>query len=196
MLFRSLRILEATEVGLRRKASEADLAAHEAVLALNQLIGRPMDSLPGEIVVAATLPAPPPLKVLLAAAQTNNFDLRIRASELEQQGFRVSLAHNERWPTLRVGPQFSEENAGSQDRIVGMSISLPLPLWRNNASNIEAARARHVQAETLLNTTRRDIERRVASASRACEVRIDEMSRWHPDSIRKFQEAAELAARH
>ncbi len=191
-----LRILEATEVTLRRRATEAGLQADDARLALNQLLGRTADTALEVSPSAPALPAAPPLDNLLAAAQTNNFDLRLRAVELEQQGFRVSLAKNERWPAFTVGPQFSEENAGGQDRILGLGVSFPLPLWRNNSGNVETARARQVQAETLLNTARRDVERRVVSAARAYETRRMEMARWRADSTKQFADAAELADRH
>ncbi len=191
-----LRILEATELSLRRRATDSELAANDARLALNQLLGRNADS---PLVVSSTdkpLPAAPGIDDLQAAAQTNNFDLRLRAMELEQQGFRVSLAKNERWSSFTVGPQFSEENGGGQDRILGIGVSFPLPLWRNNSSNVEAVKARHVQAETMLNTARRDVERRVASAARAYETRLTEMSHWRADSVMHFAESAELADRH
>ncbi|HXG47843.1 MAG TPA: TolC family protein [Methylomirabilota bacterium] len=191
-----LRILEATEVTLRRRATEADLAANDARLALNQLLGRPPD---GPLAVDLTdlpLPVAPGLATLLAAAQTNNFELRLRAAELEQQGFRVALAKNERWPSFSVGPQFSEENAGEQERVLGLGISFPLPLWRHNTANVEAARARQVQAETVLEVARRDVERRVVAAARAYETRLSEMAQWRADSVRQFAEAAELADRH
>jgi cobalt-zinc-cadmium efflux system outer membrane protein len=191
-----LRILEATEVSLRRRATEADLAASDARLALNQLLGRPSDSPLDVTIQEMPMPSAPRLDDLLAAAQTNNFDLRLRAVELEQQGFRVSLAKNERWSSFTVGPQFSEENAGDQDRILGVGVSFPLPLWRNNASNVEAMKARQIQAETMLNTARRDVERRVISAARAYETRLAEMSRWRGDSVQQFADAAELADRH
>lgn len=191
-----LRILEATEVTLRRRATEAGLQADDARLALNQLLGRTADTALEVSPSAPALPAAPPLDNLLAAAQTNNFDLRLRAVELEQQGFRVSLAKNERWPAFTVGPQFSEENAGGQDRIFGLGVSFPLPLWRNNSANVETARARQVQAETLLNTARRDVERRVVSASRAYETKRAEMAQWRADSTKQFADAAELADRH
>jgi cobalt-zinc-cadmium efflux system outer membrane protein len=191
-----LRILEATEVSLRRRATEADLAANDARLALNQLLGRPSDHPLEVIVTDVPMPSAPRLDDLLASAQTNNFDLRLRAVELEQQGFRVSLAKKERWSSFTVGPQFSEENAADQDRIFGVGVSFPLPLWRNNASNVEAAKARQIQAETMLNTARRDVERRVISAARAHETRLAEMSRWRADSVQQFADAAELADRH
>ena len=191
-----LRILEATEVSLRRRSTEAALLANDARLTLNQLLGRPTDA-PLEVAVAeGELPAALPLEVLLTATLTNNFDLRLRTAELEQQGFRVLLARNERWPAFKVGPQFSEENAGGRDQIVGVGISLPLPLWRGNTAPVEAARARPVQAETILNTTRRDLERRVISSAHAYETKRAEMAQWRSDSVRQFAEAAELADRH
>ena len=52
-------------------------------------------------------------ELLIALAQTNNFELRLRATELEQQGFRVALAKNERFPTISIGPSISEERRAS-----------------------------------------------------------------------------------
>jgi cobalt-zinc-cadmium efflux system outer membrane protein len=140
--------------------------------------------------------SPHPIEALLGAALTNNFDLRIRLAELEQQGFRVRLARNERWPGFKVGPQFSEENAGGQDRILGIGLSFPLPLWKQNSSNVELAQARQSQAESLLNSQRRDLEKRIISAARKYESRLAELQRWNPDSLNHFAEAAELADRH
>ncbi len=191
-----LRILEATEITLRRRATDTGLQAEDARLALNQLLGRPADAALEVSLADPPLPAAPAMEHLLACAQTNNFDLRLRAVELEQQGFRVLLARNERWPAVTVGPQFSEENADGQDRIFGLGVSFPLPLWRNNSANIETARARQVQAETMLNTARRDVERRVVSASRVYESKRVEIARWRADATQQFADAAELADRH
>lgn len=191
-----LRILEATEVTLRRRASDAALQADDARLALNQLLGRPVDASIEVELAEPELRTIPSIDALLAAAQTNNFDLRLRTVELEQQGFRVALARNESRPAFTVGPQFSEENAGGQDRIFGLGISFPLPLWRNNIAGVETARARQVQAETMLDTARREVERRVVSASRGYETRRAEAAQWRADSIKQFADAAELADRH
>lgn len=191
-----LRILEATEVSLRRRATESGLAADDARLSLNRLLGRPLEDSFTVVLADSARPPLPRLGDLLASAQTNNFDLRLREVELQQQGFRLELARNERWPAVRLGPEISEENAGGRDRIIGLGISFPLPLWKNNSSNIEAARAREMQAETLLALARREVERRVISASRAYGARLDEMAQWRPDSVQQFAQAAELADRH
>src|ERR1044071_4908477 len=131
------RVIEATEVTMQRKASEAELASKSVLLELNQLRGVE----PGE----ALLVSEPALKfgasgsktMLLAMARTNNFELRVRSAELAQQGFRVALAKNERFPPIRVGPSFSEENAFEREQIIGLGVSFPLPLWNRNGGNME-----------------------------------------------------------
>jgi cobalt-zinc-cadmium efflux system outer membrane protein len=190
------RVIEATGVTMQRKASDAEVAAQSALLELNQLRG----STPGEplVVRAGPLELPGSEKAdhLLAVARTNNFELRVRATELAQQGFKVALAKNERFPAINFGPSFSEENAFERERVLGVGVSLPLPLWNRNAANIEAAQARQLQAETSLLVTQREVERNVLEASATYEAKLRELKRWRPDSTEQFREAAELADRH
>lgn len=133
----------------------------------------------------------------MVLARTNNFELRARAVELAQQGFRVDLAKNERFPSIAVGPAFSEERAGNErEQIIGLGVSLPLPLWNRNTGNIEAAKARQMQAEVSLNVTEREIQRKVIEAALTYETKLHEMAKWRPDSVQHFREAAEVADRH
>lgn len=191
-----VRILEATELNLRRRATSAELTQESSRQELNQLLGRPVDA---PLVVLNSEPSlrpAPELSALLGAAQTNNFELRLRAVELEQQGFRVALARNERWPAFSVGPQFIEENSDGRDRIVSVGVSFPLPLWRNNAASVEGAKARQIQAETMLGLARRDVERRIATSARAYATKLAEMANWRADSVKQFADATDLADRH
>jgi cobalt-zinc-cadmium efflux system outer membrane protein len=191
-----MRVIEATGVTMQRKASEAEVAAQLALLELNQLRG----SSPGEQLVVREgpleFPAIEKAEHLLAVARTNNFELRVRATELAQQGFKVALAKNERYPAINVGPSFSEENAFERERVLGVGVSLPLPLWNRNTANIEAAKARQLQAETSLLVSQREVERKVLEAAAIYEAKLRELKRWRPDSIEQFREAAELADRH
>jgi outer membrane protein, heavy metal efflux system len=120
----------------------------------------------------------------------------LRAVELAQQGFRVELAKNERFPALSVGPSVSEERAGDRERIIGVGVSLPLPLWNRNKGNIEAAVARQMQAEASLNVTEREIQRQVVEVALTYDTKLRTMAKWRPDSVQHFKEAAELADRH
>jgi cobalt-zinc-cadmium efflux system outer membrane protein len=190
------RVIEATELTMQRKASGATLVTQAALLELNQLRG----AAPGSrLAVTSTDLAFRPaddLSALVALARTNNFELRWRAVELAQHGFRVELARNERFPAISVGPSISEERAGDRERIIGVGVSLPLPLWNRNQGNIEAATARQMQAEVSLNVTGREIERKVVEAALTYQAKLREMAKWRPDSVEHFREAAELADRH
>jgi cobalt-zinc-cadmium efflux system outer membrane protein len=191
------RVIEATELNAQRKASEAMLATQAALLELNLLRGvAPETRL---VVGQAQLSFRPPeeRRSLLSLAQTNNFELRMRAVELAQQGFRVKLAKNERYSSLAIGPEYSEEKVGNdREQIIGVSVSMSLPLWDRNGGNIEAAKARQMQAEVSLNVTERDIQRQVLAAALTYETKLREMAKWRPDSVQHFKEAAELADRH
>lgn len=191
------RVIEAIEVSAQRKGSEASLAVESALLELNQARGAaPETPLRIEPLQLQFVPAEG-WEVLVQRARTNNFELRIRAVELAQQGFRTDLARRERYPLLSVGPYYSEETAGDErERIIGLGVSLPLPLWNRNGGSIAAAAAREVQAETALYVAQRDVETRLARALRTYETKRKEISAWRPDSILHFKEAAEVADRH
>jgi len=181
---------------MQKKASEAELAAQAVLLELNQLRGAAiLTTLRVRQPAIAFRPAEK-AESLIQASRTNNFDYRIRASELAQQGIKVALAKNERFPTISVGPSYSEENAFERERIAGVGISLPLPLWNRNSSNIDTAAARKRQAETMLLVTEREIARKILESLNVYESKLREMEKWRPDAIEHFREAAEIADRH
>ena len=190
------RIIEATELTLQRKATDASLASQSALLELNQLRGQPWtNALTVQPVKLAFNPSPE-ADALLAAAQTNNFELQMRRVELEQQGFRVSLAQKDGYPSVTVGPYFSQERAGDREQQVGIGLSIPLPLWNRNKGNVETAEARHKQAETLLYVTQRDLDRRILEKALTYQTKLSQMKKWRPESVDEFRQAAELADRH
>ena len=191
-----IRILEAMELSLRHKAAKADQEWNTLRTELNLLRGLPADAPLDLHWVEPMLGPAPRLESVLAAAQTNNFDLRLRVVELEQQGFRVELARNERWPAFTIGTHYSEERSDARDQMIGLSVSFPLPLWRNTAARTEAAQARRVQAESVLATARRDLERRLTVAVSSYGAQTAELQRWRPDTVEQFRAAAELADRH
>lgn len=191
------RIIEATELTMQRKASDATLAAQAALLELNQLRGvapkEPIRVAPTELGFKPRAET----ETLLARARTNNFELRLRAVELAQQGFRVDLAKNERFPAISIGPSYASEQAGSERQgIIGVAVSLPLPLWNRNSGNIDAAKARQTQAEVSFVVAQREVERKVLETALTYETKLREMAKWRPDSVQHFKEAAELADRH
>ena len=190
------RVIEATELTMQRKASDATLATQAALLELNQLRGAAPDTRLAVRQSDLSFRPVESMESLVALARTNNFELRLRAVELTQQGFRVELAKNERFRGVAVGPMISEENAGDRERIIGVGVSLPLPLWNRNKGNVEAAAARQIQAEVSLNLTEREIHRKTIEAVLTYQTKLREMNTWRADSVAHFKEAAALADRH
>jgi cobalt-zinc-cadmium efflux system outer membrane protein len=133
---------------------------------------------------------------LLAAARQNNFEFQAARLELEQQGLAVSLARHERRPTITLSPFLSQESAGDRERILGLGLTVPLPVTPRTGANIAAANARQRQAETAVLLAQRQMEREVITTALAFETRLAEAARWAPDSATKFREAAALADRH
>ena len=191
-----LRIIEATEIMMLRKASEASIAEQAALLELNQLRGQSWEQAMKIAPVNLSFDRAPEADALLTAARTNNFELQMRQVELEQQGFKVSLAKKDAYPSLTVGPYFSQERARDRENQFGIGISMPLPLWNRNEGNIETARARQKQAETSMYVTQRNIERQVVEKTLPYQTKLTEMAKWRPESVDEFRKAAALADRH
>ena len=190
------KIIEAADVAIQRRAGEAAVEMQKALLELNQLMGRRADS---PLQVKRTeFPAPKiqTLTDLLNKAAANNFDLRVRRAELEQQGFKVSLAENERYPTFTVGPSVSQERAGDRETIIGLSISVPLPLWDNGRAAVDAGLARRMQAEASLQATMREVEREITEAWLLLGTQQKRLDAWKSDALASFADAAKLADRH
>jgi outer membrane protein, heavy metal efflux system len=189
------RIIDANTLNFRRQEREAELAAKTAAAELNQLCGRlataALQVNAGELNLFQTS-----LQTLVDAARANAFDIRIRQAELAQQGFKVALAKNERFPAIAVGPYYSQENATDKEQRAGIGISVPLPLWDRNIGNIETSRAREEQARASLLATQREVERRVNQSAATFEAKRKQIAEWEADTVAKFREAAELADRH
>jgi cobalt-zinc-cadmium efflux system outer membrane protein len=190
------RIIEATELTLKRHSSQSRLAAQSAQLELNQLRGEPWTRELKIEVPQLSFAAAPTTDALLAAAQTNNFEMRMRQVELEQQGFKVSLAKREGFPSITVGPYFSQERAGDREQQIGLALSVPLPLWNRNKGGMEIAAARQQQAEVSMRIAQRTLERQIVERALAYQSKLAEMDQWPTNSADEFRKAADLADRH
>jgi cobalt-zinc-cadmium efflux system outer membrane protein len=192
------RIIEGNALTLRRQEREAELAAKIPLAQLNQLRGQPVSAslqLPSARVALTELPT---LPRLLQSARAYAVEIRIREAELVQQGFKVSLSRNERYPAITIGPfySYSYEKAADQEQQIGIGLSLPLPLWDRNAGNIETRKAREQQAQATLLAAQRDVERRVAESAATLQAKREEIGKWQADTQLKFREAAASADRN
>jgi cobalt-zinc-cadmium efflux system outer membrane protein len=190
------RVIEAQELTLQKRATEARLAVQAALVELNQLRGLPVDAPVTLAPVTLALRAAPAPDAALAAARENNFEFRAAKLELEQQGLVVSLARHEGRPSFTVSPYLTSENAGDKERTYGIGLSLPLPVRGRTGANLAAAEARRRQAETAVLVAQRNLERDVLTATHRLAAKLAESAQWSPDAARRFRDAAELADRH
>ena len=189
------QIISANLLGFQRQERESTLGERTIAVELNQLCGRSADAaltVNGGLVVFTA----PSVPRLVDSARANAFDIRIRQVELAQQGFRVALSKNERFPAIAVGPFYSLENAIDREHRVGLGFSLPLPLWDRNLGNIASSKARQQQAEASLAQTEREVERRVTQAAATLESKRAEMQTWSTGAMAKLREASDLADRN
>jgi outer membrane protein, heavy metal efflux system len=189
------QIIGANLLTFQRQERESTLAENTIAAELNQLCGRSANaaltvSARPIVFTAASVPK------LVDAARSNAFDIRIRQVELAQQGFKVALSKNERFPAIAVGPFYSLENAIDREQRVGLGVSLPLPLWDRNLGNIATSKARQQQAEASLALTEREVERRVTQTAATLEAKRAEIETWKTDALSKLREAADLADRN
>jgi cobalt-zinc-cadmium efflux system outer membrane protein len=190
------RVIEAGELALQRRATEAELAVQAALIELNQLRGAAVDAPLRVAAPALGFNAVPATADLLAAAREKNFDYRMRLVELEQQGLAVSLARNERYPGISVSPYLARDNVGDRETIAGIGLSVPLPVTGRAGAAVKVADARRRQAEAAVFVALRELDREVVTSAQAFATKLAESRRWPPDAVLKFREAADLADRH
>ena len=190
--------IEAAALVAESRAAAAGVEVQKALLELNQLMGRRADA---PLIVkrgplnAKTAPA---LISLLGSAMKNHYELRLRRAELEQQGFKVELAKNERYPAFTIGPFIDVQNTRTLDdqTVAGIGISFPLPFWKNGKAEVTNAEARQVQAQATLAAAQREVERQVTESVLIYQTQQARLAVWKEDAAAKFSDAAALADRH
>lgn len=190
------RIIQATALTLGAEATAARNELEAARFELNQLLGEKPEH-PLELTMETMVLNPPPaLESLLVQARRHNFGLRARILDVQQQGYEVKLAENERWPSISVIPYIQRQTNETRETQVGISVSIPLPVWNRNKGAIDAARAREVQAEVMLTAQMRQLERDVAAQASHYRIHVEELAKWPGDTLGSFRQAAAEADEH
>ncbi len=188
-----MRVIQASTIVQERRGAEAARDAAVATYELNQLRGANMSTPLALANVDVDLAPIPETPVLLTWARAKNFEFRGRIVELEQNGFKVRLALNERWPAFTLGPYTRGERAVDQQLEGGIAFAMPLPFWNANRGNIATAKARQEQAQISLTVTWREIERKIVAAANAYRIQRERMQKRRPEALRELRDATALA---
>lgn len=190
-----LRLIEAAIIDLRKTALEMETQAAALRAELNQLRGFPA-FFPLQVDSSSLRVVPPgDLKSLLVAGGVNHPQVRLRALELENAGYRLRQARLAAAPDVAVGPFFTREEAGDVETTIGAAVSLPLPLWNQGRGEITQARARKASSAAALVTAQREAETEIARRHREWVSAHQLLAELTLERVREFREAAGLAAR-
>ena len=145
---------------------------YDAELAnLNQLLGRPART---PLAFADTLPADGAngnLADLQQQALKERADLQAARFESQQAQAEVNLARSERWEDWSVGVSTGRSRLDvmgappqATEHEIGVTLSIPLPLWNRNKGNVAAALSSGRQADAGVTALKLQIENEVTTA--------------------------------
>ena len=125
--------------------------------------------------------------------ELNSPSLRVLSARTELSEKELSLAKADVWPTISIGPSYTMQNQfGEQANILGVVVSLPLPILNQNngakelAAKSIVANRRFMEVEkTILGARRFSLVRSYNSSSRLLE------SQWNQSNLHKEHERVE-----
>lgn len=150
-----------------------------AVTALNGLLGRePKSSLHISGTVSAQFDTNTVAEVSRQALAARP-DRQLAALGIDRAGAEIKLAKAEKWEDWTVGFDYSRDRSifsepirlDDTDNFIGLSVSIPLPLWNRNQGRISEARATQERAEAELKA----LELRIATEA---QTTANQMLRW------------------
>lgn len=191
------RIVERRRAGGEDTRLEANVALVEAERARNQLALAQEQLTDARAALAALLRMPPnrlPTAVgeLAVGELTHNADSLVEAAlrqprllalvaREESAKARVELERAARYPDVTVGVGAGREGAyGERERVTTLSVSVPLPIWKHNASAIGQATTDASRASLERASAIRDVEadvRATWSRLQSLRTRVDRLQR-------------------
>lgn len=181
------------QLELQRLAQERALLLSQRITQLtqlNQLLGR---SATQAIELDDALPTGDPLPGLAdqqRQALSSRPDLRFAMLNADRAKANQALARAQRWEDWTVGVGLVQglqvvDGAPPQGstRMLGLSLSIPLPLWNKNQGNIAEAEANGAQAYARIEALKLNIGNEVASAYAETERLQQILSEYQRNSL-------------
>lgn len=128
-------------------------------------------------------------------------DLKALEAEKAKGEAEVTLARAERIPNVTLGLGYQRENSAidvsgeeikSRDNLIGLKLSIPIPLFDRNQSGIMEAKARRASAENRALYARNVVERDVESAYAKLTAADKSLAIYAKDIIPQLEENLKL----
>jgi hypothetical protein len=165
--------------------ARADLAT------LLQLPAEKLPAVKGSLDVKPELPYT--LDQLLAAAASR---AQLRALDYREQAARnrLGLERAAVYPDVTVGLSSAREGPGdAREKLVGLSVSIPLPFFRRNAAGIGKASAELTQAEIEKQAAARDTRARVLALWQKLDSLRQRVRRMDQSVLQRLEENQRLS---
>jgi len=155
------------------RRAEAESELYPAKARLLSLMGLPQDETASFSGAPEVNPVTKTVDELKGLAMARRPDLKALEAERAKGDAEVILAEAERTPNVMFGVAYQRENSAidvsgeevkSRDNLIGMKLSIPIPLFDRNQAGIREASARKGSAENRFAFARLTIEREVESA--------------------------------
>lgn len=185
------------EVELGRARNQFETVGEQLIQAraeLATLLQLPAERLPavkGGLLVKPGLPYT--LDQLLAAAASR---AQLRALDHREQAARnrLGLERAAAYPDITVGLNSAREGPGeAREKIVGLSVSVPLPLFRRNSAGIGKASAELTQAEIEKQAAGRDTRARVLTLWQKLDSLRQRTQRLDQSVLQRLEENQRLS---
>ncbi|MCS7063557.1 MAG: TolC family protein [Methylacidiphilales bacterium] len=188
------QLLESAATAFFQQMLEIENRAQELQFELNLLRQAPSDA-HLQVSLPTTIPPPPrPLKTLLQSASHHHPRVKLRALELETALLRLHLARQGAAPDLTLGPYYSREEAEELESTLGITFSLPLPLWDFNKGEIAQAQAQHELSKAALALAQYEAQIEIAKLHREWHRSKRLLEEITESRLKTAEETANLAA--
>jgi len=186
------------EVELGRASNQLEAIGEQLIQAraelatLLQLLAEKLPAVKGVLAVKPGLPYT--LDQLLAAAANRS---QLRALDHREQAARnrLGLERAAVYPDITVGLNSAREGPGSaREKLVGLSVSIPLPLFRSNAAGIGKASAELTQAEIEKQAAGRNTHARVLALWQKLDSLRQRTQRLDQSVLQRLEENQRLSA--
>jgi cobalt-zinc-cadmium resistance protein CzcA len=168
-------------------AAERDYAV--AVLGLKRAVGMPAEMAAEPVGELRTSPVPHALGDLFERARRARPDLEVGRREVARVDAETALERRLRIPNPTLEGFYREEPGdGGRERIAGVGLRIPLPVFDRRQAELAALGGRRRQAQFEVDATVRQVETEVAEALQDYEAAQREIAVFEQDVLARAEE--------
>jgi outer membrane protein, heavy metal efflux system len=135
-------------------------------------------------------------------ALSNRPDRQLAALAVNRADAEIKLARAQKWEDWTVGFDYSRDRSifeapvGTKvDNFIGLSISIPLPLWNKNQGRVREAQAAELRARAELSALELRIRAEAQSAENRVRRRLAILDQYRTESVKLAEDNLALLQR-